>query len=750
MTGITDDTGRCNGAPRTKGPSRNRRLVMIRKWILALLLALMPGGAALAQGFILPIPLRPREPYPPNPAIRYHRVEVEIDGQVARTTVDQVFVNNFHRDIEGTYIFPLPQGAAISDFSMYVDGRELRGEILGRDEARRIYEDIVRRRRDPALLEYFKDGMFRASVYPIPAHGETKIKLRYSEVMKLADGVCGYRYALGTERFSPDPTEEVRVNVRIDSKRPIKSIYSPSHSVRIERESDYHARVTYIEENARPSSDFLLYYTVSDDDIGFDLLSFKDDSGQGYFLAMVSPRIETPAGSVSRKNIVFILDTSGSMRGEKMEQARGALRFCLNSLNGDDRFNVIDFDDDVRSFAQGLMPASRRAVSDALAFVERSDADGGTNINDALLEGFGQMKESRKASFVIFLTDGLPTVGETDIGRILSNAKRANGSNARVFVFGVGYDVNTRLLDLLAQESHAASDYVSPAEDIEVKVSDFYAKVSSPILTGVELAFQGMDAYDIYPREIPDIFKGTQLIVLGKYRGQGRGKAILTGASRDARRTFSYAVRSTPDEDNAFIPRLWATRRIGFLVDQLRLHGEDRELVSEIVHLSKKYGIITEYTSFLVDVDHTVAQRDLVPMAEEKMQDAMTMLSGAGAVNRAKSSRVIANASVAPRSFTDSEGKKREVTNVVQIGARTFFDKKGLWVDSEYDGADEPVAIKRFSEAYFELLRRAPEIGRYFALGDEVIFITKGRAVRVGEEGAETLSEAELRSLAGR
>jgi Ca-activated chloride channel family protein len=727
---------------------------MIRAWILALILTLLltlaPGGAALAQGFIIPVPPRPPEPLPPNPVIRYHHVDVEIDGQVARTTVDQVFINSFHRDIEGTYIFPLPQGAAISDFSMYVNGRELRGEILGRDEARRIYEEIVRRRRDPGLLEYFKDGMFRASVYPIPAHGETKIRLRYSEVMKLAGGVCGYRYALGTERFSRDPIEGVRVSVRIDSKRPLKSIYSPSHAVRIERESDYHARVTYVEENARPSTDFLLYYTVSDDDIGFDLLSFKDDSGQGYFLAMASPRIEIPEGSVSRKDIVFILDTSGSMKGKKVEQARGALRFCLNSLHDGDRFNVIDFDDDLRRFSPGLVSAGPRTISDALAFIDRCEAGGGTNINDALLEGLDEMRESRKASFVIFLTDGLPTVGETDIGMILSNAKRANESNARIFVFGVGYDVNTRLLDLLAEESHAASDYVSPAEDIEVKVSDFYAKVSSPVLTGVELSFEGLDAYDIYPRRIPDIFKGSQLIVLGKYRGRAQGRAILSGTSGAGRRTFSYEVNSASDDDNAFIPRLWATRRIGYLVDQLRLHGEDRELVNEIVYLSKRYGIITEYTSFLVDVGFEVTQRDLVPMAEKKLEAAMSMLSGAEAVNRAKSSRVIANACVAPRSYTDSEGTKREVTNVVQVGARTFFNRNGTWVDSEYDGSAEPIRVKAFSEAYFELLRRVPEIGRYLALGDEVIFIMKGKAVRVGAEGAEILPETELKSLAGR
>jgi len=590
---------------------------------LSMVLVLSLSGIALADGFIIPMPPRPDGPFPPNLSIKYHHVDIKIDNQIAQTAVDQIFINNYHRDIEGTYIFPIPEDASISRFSMFVGGEEIKGKILDKDEARRIYQDIVRRKKDPALLEYFKDGMFKALVYPIPARGETRIKLYYSEVLKLSGGICGYRYTLNTEKFSKDPLQSVKVSVEINSKTPIKSVYSPSHNIRVEKENDHHAKVTYVEENTRPDKDFLLYYTISEKDIGFNLLPFEDENHQGYFLAMISPEVEVAADKTSSKNIIFILDTSGSMQGEKIRQAKGALSFCLNSLNEGDRFNVIDFDDDIESFKTGLVRAERENIREALSFVDRCEAEGGTNINEALLTGLEHIEDASGASFVIFLTDGLPTVGQTDINSILKNVKGANQSSTRIFVFGVGYDVNTRLLDRLAQDNHATSDYVRPSEDIEVKVSSFYKKVSHPILTDIKLSFGEVEAYDLYPKELPDIFKGSQLLVLGKYRNGGHDGATLTGSTQGSTRKFAYEVNFSSDDRNDFIPRLWATRRIGYLVDQLRLHGENKELVEEVVRLSKKYGIITEYTSFLVDADYRLAAEELATEVGFVMRDRM-------------------------------------------------------------------------------------------------------------------------------
>jgi len=713
----------------------------------SLILVIFLSAIAWADGFIIPMPPRPGKPFPPDLSIKYHHVDIKIDNQVAQTEVDQIFINNYHRDIEGTYIFPIPEDASISKFSMFVGGEEIKGKILDKDEARRIYQDIVRRKKDPALLEYFKDGMFKASVYPIPAHGETRIKLYYSEVLKLDGGICGYHYTLNTEKFSKDPLQSVKLTVNINSKTPIKSIYSPSHNVRIEKQDDHHARVTYVEENTRPDKDFFLYYTVSEKDIGFNLLPFEDEDHQGYFLAMISPQVEVAADKTSSKNIIFILDTSGSMKGEKIRQAKGALSFCLNSLNEGDRFNVIDFDDQIRTFKTGLVRAQKENIREALSFVDKCEAEGGTNINDALLTGLEQIEEASGASFIIFLTDGLPTVGQTDINTILKNVKGANQSSTRIFVFGVGYDVNTRLLDRVAQDNHATSDYVRPSEDIEVKVSSFYKKVSHPILTDIKLSFGNVEVYDLYPNELPDIFKGSQLLVLGKYKNGGHARVTLTGSTQGDTRKFNYEVNFSSDDKYDFIPRLWATRRIGYLIDQLRLHGHSKELVEEVVRLSKKYGIITEYTSFLVDADYRLAAEVLAPQVGSVMRDRMKVEVGAGAVNQAEALKKISQAAQAPQIYIDAEGKEQRITKMVQIGNRTFFNKNGLWVDTEYEGKIEAIKVKSLSEAYFKLLSEVPEIGKFLALGDEVIFLLRGKAIHVSDEGKSDFTPSELKSL---
>ncbi len=714
---------------------------------LTLLLILSIVSPAISDGFILPMPPEPGHPFPPSLSIKYHHVDIAINDQVARTEVDQVFKNNFHRDLEGTYIFPISEGASISKFSMFIGGEEIKGKIMDREEARRIYRDIVRRKKDPALLEYFKDGMFKASVYPIPANGETRVKLDYSEVIRLSGGLCGYRYTLNTEKFSRDPLESVKLSVTIRSKKPIKSIYSPSHTVKIDKENDHLARVTYIEENTRPDKDFLLYYTVSEEDVGFDLLAYEENGEDGFFLAMIAPQVEVPMEGTASKDICFVFDTSGSMSGEKIEQARGALSFCLNSLNEGDRFNVIDFDDEIRSFRSGLVPADRANVKDALSFVGDCEAEGGTNINDALRIVLGQIEERTGASFVIFLTDGLPTVGETRIEQIWKNVKEANKSATRLFVFGVGYDVNTRLLDRLALENRGTSDYVRPAEDIEVKVSSFYKKVSHPVLTDVALSFDGMTVRDLYPREIPDIFKGSQIIVLGRFENGGRTRVTLSGSTEKSPREFIYAVDISPIEENDFIPRLWATRKIGYLIDQIRLHGQDKELVDEIVRLSKKYGIITEYTSFIVDADYRLATEDLAPHALELLETRLAPDVGAGAVDQSLRMKSQQYALSAPAGIVDAEGRAEKIEAMAQIGPRTFFNKEGLWVDSGYEGEVETIQIRIYSDAYFDLLDAAPEAGRYLALGENVIFILKGRAFHVSEDGKDTFEPDELRSL---
>ncbi len=529
--------------------------------------------------------------------VKYHRVDVTIVDQVATTKVDQVFVNEAGFPVEGTYIFPLPEDAAISSFDMWVDGQKLEGKLLGRDEARAIYEDIVRRQRDPALLEYVGRGAFQASIFPIPPGGQRRIELTYSQVLPQTDGLVHYRYPLNTEKFSSTDIGEVAVTVHLADKAPIRAIYSPSHPVQVVREGERQATVGYEEQNVRPDRDFDLYYSLSSDAVAVNLLSYKPYGEDGFFLLLVTPPVEA-AGQAVAKDVVLVMDISGSMDGEKMVQAKAAADYVLDHLGKDDRFNIVAFSTAPRLYSDRPVPAARR--DEGHAFVRSLQAAGSTDINRALLEALSGADAGRPA-VIIFLTDGLPTAGEVNPDRIVENIKTEAPKSVRLFAFGVGYDVDTVLLDQLSSGQRGASTYVKPGQSIEEEVSGFYAKVSAPVLVDVTAAFSGVQVEDIYPYPLPDLFAGTQLVVAGRYRGSGPAELTLRGEVDSESRTYSYRDLAFAERGGQeFIARLWAQRKIGYLLSQIRLHGVKDELVKEIVTLSSRYGIVTPYTSFLV------------------------------------------------------------------------------------------------------------------------------------------------------
>jgi Ca-activated chloride channel homolog len=316
--------------------------------------------------------------------------------------------------------------------------------------------------------------------------------------------------------------------------------------------------------------------------------------------------------------------------------------------------------------------------------------------------------------------------------------KGKNISN-RIFVFGVGFDVNTHFLDRLAQENHATSDYVTPNEDIEVKVSNFFKKISNPILSELNLKFPGINTFELYPKELPDLFSGSQVLVLGKYEVEGNSSAILSGYAGEEKQIYSYRVNFSPEEKNSFIPRLWATRRIGYLVDQIRLYGQSTELIDEIVRLSKRYGIITQYTSFLVDADRPITVTAERPIIEKGVTAALRTETGSGAVYQSKNLLGMQSALKAPESYIDHSGKDRKVSQIIQAGNKTFFKEGSLWVDSQYDSTLKIIKIQRFSPAYFELAKRFPEFEKYISLGDKVIFVHKDKMIEISELGEEKI-----------
>jgi len=702
-----------------------RRILLVTVVLLGLTVA--TAGTAYADGIIIPDP-PPHVPITqvPNLTIKYHRVRVTIENQVATTHVDQVFVNEAPYEMEGTYIFPLPEEAAISEFAMWVDGEKLEGRLLDKDQARRIYEDIVRRRQDPALLEYVGRNAFQARIFPIPPGGERRVELEYSQVLPMDGGLVQYVYPLDTERFSARPLEEVAISVELHSNEPIKAIYSSSHQVAVDRHGEYNATVGYEEYDVVPDRDFELYYTISEEDFGLNLLSYREPDEDGFFLLLVAPKVEVEEREVVAKDVILVLDTSGSMRGEKLSQAKGALEFVLDNLKDEDRFNIIAFSTGVRQYAARLQPTEER--KEALYFVRELEAVGGTDINRALLEAVAQA-EGERPTLIIFLTDGLATEGVVDTEQIITNVAQSATKAVRIFTFGVGDEVNTVLLDTLAQSHRGASAYVRPGQSIEEEVSAFYAKVSSPLLADLGLDFGDVHIEDTYPYPLPDLFAGTQLVLVGRYRQGGFTTVTLEGEVNGRLQRFAYGDLHFRDEGGeSFIPRLWATRKIGYLLSQIRLHGESRELVDEIVSLSVRYGIITPYTSFLVEETEkalTEAGREVIVEKEVQVMATPAPAFGAEAVEKSVTQESLRGADTVAAPT---------VTEVKHVGDKAFVLHDGVWTDTLYEPDRMETAKVGFgTDGYFDLLAARPEWGKYFALGQHVIVVLEGQAYEVTE-----------------
>lgn len=546
----------------------------------------------------------PKMPELPALAIKSHRVKVVIGDQVARTQVEQVFVNNTDRQLEATFVFPLPAGASVSEFAMMMNGKRVVGEVLEKQRARQIYTDIVRRMKDPGLLEYLGSNLFRASVFPIPARGEQKIDLSYSEVIKTDSGLSEYVFPLKTGEKYSRAMDDFSVSVELQSKIPIKTVYSPTHTVDVVKKSDTRVLVSCEEARGALDRDFRLLYALSGKDFGLNLLSHRPEGKDGYFLMMLAPKTDLKEKDVLPKDVCFVIDTSGSMSGPKIEQARKALEYCVNSLGAKDRFNIVRFSTDVELFSEALRSADKASRKEARDFISGLVARGGTDINWALEKALAMERDEKRPYLIVFLTDGKPTIGTTEPGEILNGVKMRNRSDSRIFVFGVGNEVNTHLLDQLADQTRATSQYVAPDEDIEVKVSSFYDKVNAPVLADVRIDLGKVGAYDVYPKRLPDLFKGTQLLVFGRYKKDGHVAIKLTGTLGDRDQAFVYEdTFAKAEPKNEFIPKLWASRKVGYLLDEIRLRGENEELVKEVITLSKEHGIMTPYTSYLVTED---------------------------------------------------------------------------------------------------------------------------------------------------
>jgi Ca-activated chloride channel family protein len=709
---------------------------VMRRTPAALALLASLASPIAAQGWIEPIHPLPRG------SIEKVRsaVLVSVTGRVARVTVEEWFRNAGPLLDEASYLYPLPGEAVFSDFSLWQGDRELKGEPMDAGAARAIYEEIVRRRRDPALIELAGHGLVRARVFPL-APGETrKITLRYTQVLDRAGDAWRFRYAAGAAALS----HSFRLDV--DSAANFGEPYSPTHRLTTARLGD-RLEVTLADTAAR--GDLEVFLPLVRGRVGMSFVADQPAGEDGYFMLLLAPGRAATVETLHR-DVVAVLDVSGSMSGEKLEQAKAALTALLGTLRPGDRFRLITFGSGVRRYSADWTDASGGGVRAAQDWLRGLDAAGGTNIAGALAEAFAAPPGDGALGVVVFLTDGMPTVSETDPERIADQAERDRGA-FRVFAFGIGYDVNTYLLDRLTERARGVTEYIRTGGDIEQAVGALAARLSSPVLTDVALGVDGggVELYDLQPQRLPDLFAGDELLVFGRYRGAGsREQSVtVTGRRNGHSERFSTVARLGGGRPgSAYLQQLWAARKAGALSRAIRLHGPNPEIMAELKRLALRYGILTEYTAYLVQEPNQIVTR---PPFDRAGAPAPAPERGAVAVQRAEAQRQLAGTMhLDAVVVTAGDSLAADGGHPLQrAGGRAFAWRDNTWTDIAHGDSLPLVRVAAFSDAYFELLRALPELVSPATLEPAVVVAGRRVSIKIGAEGSTTWTPGELARL---
>ena len=736
-----------------------------------------------AQGTIIPRPCLPIRPCPPPGQWGLVRtashVRVTMQDRVLHYEVDERFVNRGGGIAEADYIFPLPTDAAFQDLKLSIDGELVSGETMNADRARGIYEEIVRRQRDPALVEWMGRGLLRARIFPIRAGEEKRVVVRFDAVARREGDALRVDYrraASGTgmrdsrngqamrdagdgqpirdprnggqgmreERTAGDEGETFSLTLRDDPA--LGMPYSPTHRL-VRRVSD--GRVTVEAEGGSGELTVLVPLRRSDE-ASVSLLANASSASEQFALITLTP----PSRSVRQtpRDVTLVLDVSGSMSGRKLQQAKAAGRQALATLDAVDRFRIIDFSTDVRTFRDAFVTATLANVRDGQRYLEALEAQGSTNISGALDEALRVDTPADRLPLVLFLTDGAPTVGETRPEAIAESAARQRG-RARVFTFGVGADVNAALVERLALEAHGTATFVRPDEDVERAVGIVASRLTDPVVTDVRIHADGVRLDRVMPNGSIDLFAGQDLIVLARYQGNGAATLRFSGHSASGPIEWTERVNFPARErDNAFVPRLWATQRVGWLAAEKRRGGTTTEIDDEIRALGERYAIPTEFTAYLVQEPGMVTSG---PPSQNMMLGAM-IGGGASAPAAARefTAAKVSSMQRDTRSLAAADElleARADLTTSRRIGARLFTRRDGVWTDarSGASAADRirKVRVRAYSSAYFALLNAVPELREPFGLGDRVVVFGRAVSIEVAADGDEQLSEAQVAAV---
>lgn len=742
---------------------------------------------------ILPPPF-PQRPVPPV-TVSQVGLQAELDASIATVEVTYTLKNTGPAQGEADFVFPIPSGASVREFALYDGAQKLEARLLDKNEATRVYEEIVRQRRDPALLSYVGQSVLRARVFPVPAGGERRVTLKLVVVLAREGGLSQFTWALAGPHL-PGGIRPGAVTVRLTA-RGTSSLYSPTHDLKLTTlESKTPTLIAEWSSTGNEAAlsehpELSVYLGRKDERaVALSLLAYNASLPQvatigggiaqsGYFLVTATPNLPKPAlKDLPPRRVVLVMDRSGSMQGKKIEQARSALKFAVGKLRPQDHFNIVTFSEKVELFAPEPVLATPENLTRAEAFISEIVADSGTNINDALVTGLKQFPERGSGNRLLFFTDGLPTVGVKEHKAILTNALAACQSRARCFVFGVGYDVDVPFLDRVASKLQGDADYVRPDEDIEVKTSQFVAKTSNAVLENLKVRIEGVRAGELYPRPdaLPDLFEGGQLVLVGRYTGQGTSRITLTGEVLGKPQSFTLETKLAPVATEAsFLPRLWASRKIGHLLDEIRDETDParkKEIEEQVIALSKEFGILTPYTALFVpepgteglsfDLSGRRVPGALPPGASGGFAGGgfatkSELRTGESAVNLSQSARggraqnQAGNlAAITLQSGVERKRAEAQLQKIQYAGNRAFYQRGVAWEDGTYDPKKqtELVKIKLYSDAYFALVRRSPDWAKWAAVGQSVLVVANSRqAIQFGEEGKEKLTEKELGAL---
>ena len=689
-------------------------------------------------------------------------IRATVEGRVARIEVEEQFRNDGLSMAEGTYHYPLAGEAVFQSLSLWMGETEMRGELMDAAKARGIYEEIVRQRRDPALVTLAGHQLLRAQVFPIQPGETRKVVLRFTQVLERQGDALRWRYALGPEeRGSARP--DIRVTLRDPARfgRP----FSPTHALQVSGTDD---RTVTVSDAAR--GDVELFLPLQSTAPGLSLVTHAPGGEDGYFLLYVTPPDLSETQRIGR-DMTLIVDVSGSMSGPKLVQAKAALHQVLGTLTPRDRVRLISFASGVRAFRDGFTVADAAAIDAARAWTSALVADGGTNIEGALQEALRTVRDDDARGdnlrMLVFLTDGVPSVGQTQPERLAALAAQ-QAATTRVFTIGIGTDVNTYLLERMAQDGRGAADFVPPDGSVEQTVGSLARKLRAPALVDLQVVSSPARIVSLEPMRLPDLFAGQEMVALGRYQGSGSGPLVIEGR-RDGQRvrvstTVEFAAR---DDDHEYVSTLWAARRIGALTRTMRLEGSTPARIEEIRALALRHGIVTEYTAYLVQEPVIMSAQTLAGGNLRRGGPGGTALAapsiaaappasaqtGVGAFQVAQTSADYASANSASeaRKFSEraqarSESAMSNATRERVIGGRRFAPHGSGWSDVN-QRVQRIVTVEAFSPAYFAVLKAMPELRDAIALGDDVLVAGTRVSVRIHRTGQTTMAGSDLMQL---